>query len=503
MAVRFKVLAIVLALMAVHSTAHAREWTIVGPRALGMGGAGVAVANDATASYWNPAAYGFFNRYNNFQRAAGEEYGKRKWSTVLNAGAAAQVHEDLGEQVNAVMQTSFDTFDTGTINSADVPDFLNLVNDLKTFGDNDARALTVTPHAGLRVQASHFGIGAFLVSEISAKGDLDLVNVAPVSPGTTFSLDDFTDPANYGCSPCSSADFLTAGQQSEITTHLQGLGWTATQIDNFINAVDNGLELAGVTVTPEVVDQIKTVATLGDASASSGGSLADNESRLLFKGIGIAEFPITYGYAITNDIAVGANLKFMKARVYNTSVDVFDTDFEDALDAATSDYVDSENFGIDLGVLYKPSDRFRLGIVARNVNSPEFDMKKLLPGDSDNIVEEAQVRAGAAVKPWGFLTLALDVDLTENQTTVSGDYASRQIGGGVEVNAWNFLKVRGGAYTNLAEDDIGPVYTAGVGLNLWLVHLDVGAALSQDTTDVDGNDIPEELRLEAALSALF
>ena len=53
----------------VASSSEAREWTIVGPRALGMGGAGVAVANDATASYWNPAAFGFF------KDSTGGEYG--------------------------------------------------------------------------------------------------------------------------------------------------------------------------------------------------------------------------------------------------------------------------------------------------------------------------------------------------------------------------------------------------------------------------------------------
>src|SRR5688572_28962794 len=31
------------------------EFTIVGPRAMGMGGAGVAVTTDAPATYWNPA----------------------------------------------------------------------------------------------------------------------------------------------------------------------------------------------------------------------------------------------------------------------------------------------------------------------------------------------------------------------------------------------------------------------------------------------------------------
>jgi len=36
-------------------TVSAVEFAIVGPRAVGMGGAGVAVTTDALATYWNPA----------------------------------------------------------------------------------------------------------------------------------------------------------------------------------------------------------------------------------------------------------------------------------------------------------------------------------------------------------------------------------------------------------------------------------------------------------------
>ena len=39
----------------VATPAVAEEFAIVGPRAAGMGGAGVAVTTDAYATYWNPA----------------------------------------------------------------------------------------------------------------------------------------------------------------------------------------------------------------------------------------------------------------------------------------------------------------------------------------------------------------------------------------------------------------------------------------------------------------
>jgi hypothetical protein len=49
--------AVILA-AAVPLSAAAEEWTTMGPRAMGMGGAGVALAQGPLASYWNPGALG-------------------------------------------------------------------------------------------------------------------------------------------------------------------------------------------------------------------------------------------------------------------------------------------------------------------------------------------------------------------------------------------------------------------------------------------------------------
>lgn len=489
---------------AVASSSEAREWTIVGPRALGMGGAGVAVANDATASYWNPAAFGFFSD------STGGEYGRRDWSAVLDAGFGVQVHEDLGEQVDIISQIDFNQFSGGTVDIAEMPDFLEMVSQLKTFDDNPDRALTITVNGGLRTQVGHFGLAGYAFTDISARGDLDLVNIGPTGDGTpTFTIAEITDPATYGCGGCASTGYFSAAQRTELETFLGGLGWTTgagSQAEDFINIVENGiasLPPGDVPASSDVVTQVENFATVADAAAGTGGTLDQNESKLLFRGIAVAEVPLTYGRKITDDFAVGGNVKFMKARVYNTEVAVFNTDFGDALNTATDSYAESNNFGIDLGALYRFGDKLRFGIVARNVNSPSFDMLPLTPGGEDSIKEEPQVRAGVAYRPFGSLILAADIDLTENETTISGTSTSRIVSAGVEGNLFNFLQLRGGIYKNIANDDIGPVYTAGFGINLWAVNIDLGAAMSSGSTTVDGNEIPKEVRAELALSALF
>jgi hypothetical protein len=271
--------------------------------------------------------------------------------------------------------------------------------------------------------------------------------------------------------------------------------------------MNNGLVTAtanGVSVPPDIATQINNVATVANAAANAGGTFDQNTSSLLFRGIAVAEIPLTYGRAITEDFSIGGNIKFMKARVYNSEVKIFNNDFGDALDKARDDYADSQNFGIDLGLLYRFGDDLRVGLVGRNLNSPRFDMKNPLTGAiDDHITEKPQVRTGVAYKPLGFITLAADLDLTRNDTTVGGDYKSQNLGAGIELSLLKILQLRGGIYTNIAKSDIGPVFTAGLGLNLWLVNLDVGASLAGKSAKIDEKSVPKEARAEFALSMLF
>jgi len=483
----FAVVAIVLLFV---SPSFASEWQIVGPRALGMGGANVAVADDATASYWNPGAFGFFKN-----PEEGGDYGSRSWSGQLGAGVGVQTHENLVQQIDNISKFDFDALSTGPLNANQVSNFIQLVDALRGFDENKNRAVSILANTGLRTQVGHFGFGVTGLVDVSSKGDIDLENIAPVSGAPTFSIDDFTDPASFGCTPCPSnpSGGLDDSQRSDIDGHLTDLGWTPQQRTNYIDSMDNGFVASGVAPTAQNVEQIKNVATTADLAAGAGGAISNNTSSLVFKGIGLVEVPLTYGRAVTDDLAIGGNLKYMKARVYDFETRVFGDDFGDKLDKALDDYTEKTNVGIDLGGLYRFGDDLRVGLVVRNLNAPKFG----------SIRQNPQLRTGVAYKPMRFVTLAADLDLTRNDTPIGGDFKSQNIAAGIELRLLKILMLRGGLYRNLAENDIGLVYTAGLGLNLWLVNLDVGAAMSKDKTDFDGDEIPEEVRLAFALSMLF
>ena len=92
---------LVLSLVLVPVLAQAAQFAILGPRALGMGGASVAAVNDSTAVYWNPAALA----------------NSRKVDIRIPAGAAVRDYADLSnnwDRINAIL----DAVNAGDISAA-------------------------------------------------------------------------------------------------------------------------------------------------------------------------------------------------------------------------------------------------------------------------------------------------------------------------------------------------------------------------------------------------
>ena len=161
-------------------------------------------------------------------------------------------------------------------------------------------------------------------------------------------------------------------------------------------------------------------------------------------------------------------------------------------------------------MLLKPWEWLRLGVTARNVTKPSFDLARdpARPGGRDDLTLEPQVRAGVALWVLPRWVVAFDADLTENESELLDGFESRIVSLGSE---WKIplgkvgLALRGGAYLNAASDDLDAVtLTAGLGLRLWDFNLDLAVGASPKTEQVDAagdEDIPG--RANASLTFAF
>jgi hypothetical protein len=518
----------------------------VGPRAMAMSGAVVAAPTDTAAQYYNPAAFGFFakdvsaaaqpaagaapgeemaadvdnNDANDGSVAAqptagaapGEEWaasvdnndmGRKKFGLDLNAGVGYRLHNNFGKYLDALADIDIDQLSSGGINSeSDLRELTSLIVSLDGL-DKPGNAITTDANAALGARVGHFGVGAFGSFQATATVlDVDTINLGVVINRADLTTDINNVELGAGYVNDGNLTVFTTAQRDAILAALGGASAaTLAAVDRLDYLVSQ--EALGSTDIQGVVDMLTAVVTNSGPGASS---LENNTSTVLLKGFGVVEVPITYGYAISDNLSVGGNVKFMKGRVYGNEVIVFNDGSDDVLAQTDEFYAETNTFGLDLGVMYR-IDNFNFGLVGRNLNSPKFDgptIDRIVGGTLkvDDVRIDPQFAVGAAWIPFKTLTLEADLDLTENETTLA-DYSTRNLAIGLEWDAFRVLALRLGAHKNLSEDDIGWVYSGGVGLNLWLMRLDVAGAFSADKEQFDNEDIPKETRVSAQLSFDF
>jgi len=478
-------------LLSVPGAASALDTIFAGPRGLGMAGANVASVNDISAQYYNPAAFAFFSSETENDNNQLED---KDWGFGFDAQAGERLHGKMADYVDMLSDVDLALIENGINDKDGLDQLVKLLGALPGI-DDPGNAFSVDANAGFGVRVGHFGIGARGIAQAAGYvEELDLDNLGTTAP----IVGDINSVPNVGTD--GQRLFFDQTQQDylEIT-----LGLTSAAVDNLdYLARQNNLD-------PSQADSMISLLSLIQAGGS--GPLSQNDTVALIKGTGYIEVPFTYGAALNEHWGFGINLKYMRGRVYGTQVLVFGSDGEDFLDDLEDNYEETDTYGIDLGVM----GRFPLvnvGIVARNLNRPTFKgptvtntfllddgvTTKTLTRTFDDVTLERQVTAGLALIPLESLTIEADLDLTRNET-VQNDYFTQNLAFGLEWNPLNIIALRGGAYKNLAQSDIGWVYTAGLGFNMWLARLDLAAAYGSETVEVDGEDVPKELRGSAQL----
>ena len=351
---------LLLALSAWPSLVSAAEFVISGPRAMGMGGAGVAVTTNALATYWNPA-------------------GLAMTQTVdvrLQGGGQATDRLGIGDALH-----NLENFDRNDLSPA-----------------NQAKAQSIA----------------------------DRIN----RPGATVSVN-------------GSAGLYFKGHLGE-----HAFGFNVSDV-----ATGGGFVSTPVTVTPP----------------AGPGSPVTMTGQMALRGLETRQLAFSYAYAFADKtFSIGITAKVIQGASYNGS-----TELQGGSGVSTTDHFGKPNisttYGIDIGAIYRPSSWVRVGVVAKDLNTPTFDA-----AGGGTLKLEPQVRVGLAVNPYSTLTLTADVDATSNKTFVPG-VKSQLLSLGLEQTILSeFLSFRIGTFKNMQDASTPFVPTAGLGMRWFNFRADAG-----------------------------
>ena len=487
------------------------ESPIVGPRALAMGGTGVASSDDYVAQFYNPASFGFFGYTQSGTEdgrvaADNQNLQRKNWGMGLDVTAGAHIVGNLGDYLNEVLKIDVNKLQNlGNLGNTDqsvLNDAMTALAALSTF-DPDRDGLLADVNAGYGLRIGHFGIGVRGYGQGLGKiQDLDTTRIG-ITLSNTTNVTQQINRINSGAPAGYTPQKLNSAQQTTIANALtqanltQGVAApTAGELASAIQKIDYAIAQAGVddAVIQGVVDQLNTLTQSSVANFRFGA----NNTKLRLVGLSVVEIPVSYGYAFDDHFSIGGSLKYMLGRVYGLDVQLFNTEsgkqLSDYISDAEQRYKQTATVGIDLG-LQARWPLLQAGLTGRNLNSPSF---KAPSGFKDQRVDP-QVTAGVAVIPCQYVTFAVDGDLTRSNSILPGREYQR-VGAGLEVSLWRAVDLRAGVSRNIAENDDQLLYSAGLGLNLYVMRIDLAGQATTDRVTYDGKEYPTEARASLAIA---
>jgi len=493
-------LAVAAALLSLTETAYAAEFQPLGT--LGIGGAGVARQNGALTAYWNPAGGAFNDK--SFSFVTGGQFGARG-----NDGLTQNVDKLSNIDFNSIKNLNGNPTPQAVTNAVEL---VSILTDIKNKNGN--LAITAATPVGFSIK--HFSFGIYGNMEGYVQPQPDTVDIVPTnSAGTALSVSQIVanipQTANRPA-----ATFFSNSQYGQLVGDLTpALG--ANTASRVVNGLEAQLQSSGLPADAAFVSADKLLNTASGANAGTN-TINNNTSSVLTKALLYVEVPLAYGYPIDlgkwGKLGIGAAVKVIQGTVYQNETLLVNNQngsvkSGDLVKDLTKNKETTTTFGVDLGALWKYEEKLSVGVVAKNLNAPKFDAptyQKPVPGSTpvavkgEDVTLDPQVRGGIAYDPYKWLTFAVDMDLTENNAVVPATAVkSRNLGGGLELHPYSWLKVRAGAYKNLSLSQGGPVATAGLSLG----PFDLDGAFSTDTFKVGSTTIPQEVKVQLLCGFTF
>lgn len=385
-----------------NSCLSASSFKILGTRPLGMGGAFVAVAEDAFAPYWNPAALGVQKGFD-FQlplsvgvEATGEVLNSAQ--KIAKSASDIQKIQDAQQEGKALSLHDIDVFTTAVKNLKELsrPGHGFLAD---ASGGGNIRvggwALTVNNFSSIGIDPyidTSFSLGSGTFSGAPAfksgffsSGQLN---------GVTFNMDKLRELANNINISTKTPDGLES-ESSDLSRTIEILAQNfGVQIDPSLNSQMIANALINIALQQGVSkDEIKNVVRqIKDATPLlsellSGRAFRENKSNLTISGVSLTEITLSHGRQLPyfknlpflDKLYLGVNIKYMLGNVIFWRANLMEgktVEISDLASPLTKNVRSSANLGLDLGVLWSKEKwplKPRAGLLARNINSPSFE----------------------------------------------------------------------------------------------------------------------------------
>lgn len=433
-------LALLSALSLSANSVFALPFNSFDPRSMGMGGAGVAVGDPATAPFFNPA--------------------------LLSASDPAKKYSVefpvLGVRLYdpANMRTEMDTLNTQTTSLTNST--TQLANGLT--GTNLNLATVSQASANLNTVANNIDQVNSTLAKLSnqpLQGEFGAAAVIGV-PGQ-----------NYGVAFYANAYGAVGGtlEYNDGST-LSTLSTTATNAATACTKVANNTGTAADTTT--CTNGLTTLKNITLAS------------RIHLRGVTIAEagLSISHGFAKTlkapSDWSLGVTPKIIQLQLFDAKLDPA----KSSSDATGNDYLATySTMNLDVGAAKVYGNGWRTGAVIKNLIPQSFDFKTaptpgatpVANGSALNLTP--QVRVGVSHEnSWS--TVALDVDLTQNDPA-GLENKSQYVALGGELSAWGWAQFRAGYRADLVNTSRS-VASLGLGISpripYFKIHTDLAVA---------------------------
>jgi len=446
-------------------SANAQEFRAYGSKSLGMGGAGVASVRGAYSGYYNPALIVASDYYTDVTFGATSQASEGGFTNSAQKIKDLNLYKVLGG-LKDQLPTLTTTFDI--TNGAVKVDIQGGVkkDDLKTINDGigivngmgkQQLLVAVSPYTSVQVARA---IAVGLYGEIATSGTLttnanadtliiENTKFDPASRLVNIQNQAFKDKAEK---ELNKYKYLKIDKNTGKYTFSSKEEYEKS---SFINAM--------IGKNPSIQAKVAITA--------------------------IFDIPVSYAtkynlFDSRNDIRVGGSLKAIIVAQKMTKIRL-----DKVKEFNLPDSESAMNLGLDLGGAYVfnndgLSDGLTLALVAKNLNSPSFDV------NNHTITIEPQIRFGVSYPMWGdTLEVALDYDITDNHLTES-KYTSQYAAMGINYEPFSWLGIRAGMKQNMGSNPITdkPIITFGLNTGLKWFQLEGAFGIATEKFEITKTD---------------